>query len=251
MTIGKYCQICGEKKKPGRVIAEARGIVVTAPCMMSKVFGDRPADTEAVRGMARFCAVCGAEQELPLPDHCGSCGAALTSEAAAQNLERAGDPAAIGPRIIAFLVDLLIIAGLSYLAIMGIDALEAGISAPAVEMAEEEVQGLSFFTVVKIAAVAVIFILFHSLFVYLSGRTPGKLLMGLKVLLKDGTDRIGFFKSVLRSALYFFTMYVVPIGFIPMVFQEPRSGWAKMIEQDAMFHDSLTDTVVIRPVRRT
>lgn len=248
MTIGKYCQVCGERKKKNEVIAEAHGVVVTAPCLMNKVFGDPPAAPEAVRAMARHCAVCGAAQPAPLPDHCGSCGAALSAEGAAGDIAAAGAPARFSPRVGAFLIDLVIIAVLIALAVLAIKMVEPAMAASSSGATPAgEVESTSVYTILKYASAFFIFILYHALFAALIGATPGKKLLGLRVVLKNGAPRLDLMRALVRSALYLFTIYVVPIGFLPLIFQEPPSRWLKLIEQDAMFHNSLTDAIVVKP----
>jgi len=245
MAIGKYCQICGKKKRPSEVITEAHGIVVTAPCMMEKVFPDPPADPARVRAMGRFCPVCGAEQSMPMPDHCASCGAALFTEVEAEDLAKAGRKAGLRPRAVAFLFDLAVIGGLFAIALWGLARIEGLMQEPAIKAVPEE--GMDLFTFIKIAAFLLIFVFYHGVFTWLFNRTPGKTLAGLKTVLKNGSSDLGFTRSITRSALYLFTLYVIPIGLIPLVFQEDRAAWVKMMEDDALFHNTLTDTEVIRP----
>ena len=238
MTIGRYCQICGEEKKRTEVIAEVHGTVVTAPCLMNKVYGEPMARPEEVRSMARFCAQCGAEQSAPRPEHCPQCGAALNALVRAKDLDTAGPPATILARVIAFVIDLAIIALLSYAAYKGLQ--EAGIIFKTIE--GEEITPWKQFA----ASLLLIFLGYHTLFTAALGRTPGKLAMGLGVLLKDGSRRIGLFRSLLRSALYILTLYVLAIGLLLLIFQEPREQWLKIIEEDTLLHNPLTDTVVIK-----
>jgi uncharacterized RDD family membrane protein YckC len=269
MTIGRHCQICGERKKISEVKGEAHGMVVTAPCMMDKVFGDPPAPADEVRDMMRYCAVCGTEQPEPVPDHCGSCGAPLTAETGTDDLAKLGEPAPLMSRALAFAIDLAVIALLCFVAVRGIGSLQAssqttgghpavteaasapGDSEGGAESAEEsslgEAEEIDIYTVGMYASVFFIFILYHGLLVSLLGRTPGKIAAGIKVVLKNGSEDVSLGRAVLRSALYLFTIYVVPIGWLPLVFQEEPSNWLKLIEADAMFHNSLTDTVVIKP----
>jgi uncharacterized RDD family membrane protein YckC len=269
MTIGNYCQICGERKKISEVKGEAHGLVVTAPCMMDKVFGDPPAPADEVRSMLKYCAVCGTEQAEPPPEHCESCGAPLTAQTGADDLSKLGAPASPGSRVLAFAIDLAIIVLLCFIAVRGIGSLQSssqttghdpavtetspapGDSEGVAESAEEsslgEAEEIDVYTVGMYASVLIVFILYHGLFVGFVGRTPGKMAAGIKVVLKNGSEDVSLGRAVLRSALYLFTVYVVPIGWLPLVFQEEPSNWLKLIEADAMFHNSLTDTVVIKP----
>jgi len=240
MTIGRYCQLCGEEKKRTEVAAEVHGAVVTAPCLMTKVFGDPMATPDEARAMVRFCAVCGTEQPQPLPERCPRCTSALSAEARARDLAKAGSPAPLAARVIAFVLDLALILLLAYAAYKGLQ--QSGIELRTAE--GEQIPGSEIFALCGIF----IFILYHTLFTSLLGRTPGKLLTGIRVALADGSFRIGLFRSLLRSGLYLLTLYVLAIGVLLLIFQEPREQWLTIIEQDSLFHNPLTDTVVIKPV---
>jgi uncharacterized RDD family membrane protein YckC len=240
MTIGRYCQICGEEKKRAEVVAEVHGAVVTAPCLMNKVYGDPMATPEEAHAMVHFCSVCGAEQPRPLPERCPKCSSALSAEARASDLAKAGSPAPLAARVIAFVLDLALILLLAYAAYKGLQ--KSGIELRTAE--GETIPGSEIFALGGIF----IFILYHTLFTALLSRTPGKLLTRIKVTLADGSPRIGLFRSLLRSALYLLTLYVLAIGVLLLIFQEPREQWLKIIEQDSLFHKPLTDTVVIKPV---
>jgi len=246
MTIGKYCQICGEAKKASEVITEAHGIVVTAPCLMEKVYGDPPAEPSDARAMAKYCAVCGAEQPEEFPSHCVSCKNPLTAETAAEDLANAWAPAEFNDRITAFFIDSVIVVGLAAGTVFAIGLLQSLVAAPS-EVSGEAMDLDKFFTSVKVLAAALVFIAYHSLFAALVHRTPGKMIMGIAVALKNGKQKISLSRAMLRSALYLFTLYVIPIGLLPLIFQEPPSKWLGLIEKDAMFHNTLTDTVVIKP----
>ena len=73
------------------------------------------------------------------------------------------------------------------------------------------------------------FTYFHGI----KGRTPGKMLLGLKVLSTDGTP-IGFGIAFLRSVGYLVSS-ILYIGFIWTAFDRRKQGW----------HDKIAGTVVI------
>lgn len=66
-----------------------------------------------------------------------------------------------------------------------------------------------------------------------TGRTPGKMLLGLQVLSVDGTP-ISFGIAFLRSIGYFVSS-IFYLGFIWAAFDKRKQGW----------HDKIADTVVI------
>ncbi len=246
MTIGKHCQICGKKKTPSQVIAEVHGIVVTAPCLMTKVYGDPPAPRDDVREMAGYCAVCGAGQKKPLPGRCEACRTPLTAESAAEGLAEAGERASMGSRALAFSIDLLLVGLIAGAVIHGIEGYQ---TSRELARAAEEVggEGMDFFTFLKLASAAAVFVLYHGLFVSLAGATPGKMLTGLRVVLKNGGRKIDASRALTRAGLYLLTLYVLPVGLLPLLFQKKPSAWISLMEADGMYHDILTDTEVIRP----
>jgi uncharacterized RDD family membrane protein YckC len=67
-----------------------------------------------------------------------------------------------------------------------------------------------------------------------TGRTPGKMLLGLQVLSADGTS-ISFGIAFLRAVGYLVSGALFNIGFIWAAFDKRKQGW----------HDKIADTVVI------
>ncbi|MHB8137381.1 MAG: RDD family protein [Smithellaceae bacterium] len=67
-----------------------------------------------------------------------------------------------------------------------------------------------------------------------TGRTPGKMLMGLQVVSADGTP-ITFGIAFLRSVGYLVSSVVFCLGFIWIAFDQKKQGW----------HDKIAGTVVI------
>ena len=230
MTIGKYCQISGERKKTSDVITSAHGIVVTAPAMMEKVYGDPPATFDEVRDMARYCAVCGAEQKTSLPELCEICQAPFTAESGEARLWEKFEKPKFNKRALSFFIDVVIIGLLSFAAIYGISEVQPAEISGAAGGGE----GVNFWTFTKIMAFVAIFIGYNAAFTTVAGKTIGKMAAGLRIVLKNGDTKIGLPRAILRSVLYLFTLYVIPIGLLPLVFQEPSSKWIEIIEQDAI-----------------
>jgi uncharacterized RDD family membrane protein YckC len=87
---------------------------------------------------------------------------------------------------------------------------------------------IAFYMVISIAY----FTYFHGI----KGRTPGKMLLGLQVLLADGTH-INFGVAFLRSVGYLVSslLFTIPLGFIWAAFDKRKQGW----------HDKIAGTVVI------
>ena len=87
-----------------------------------------------------------------------------------------------------------------------------------------------------VAFYIVLSIIYFTYFHGIKGRTPGKMLLGLQVLLADGTP-IGFGTAFLRSVGYLVSslLFTIPLGFIWAAFDKRKQGW----------HDKIAGTVVI------
>jgi uncharacterized RDD family membrane protein YckC len=125
-------------------------------------------------------------------------------------------------------VVLMIIAGIAFFA----GTMSGGSNAWIAEMNNPE----------RIASLTLWFWLFSTLiniayFTYFhgsTGRTPGKMLMGLQVVSADGAS-ISFGTAFLRSVGYLISSFVFCLGFIWIGFDRKKQGW----------HDKIAGTVVI------
>ena len=238
MAIGKYCQLCGQDLKATECIAEVHGVVMTSPCMFDKVYGEKTASRDETRAMVRFCAGCAAELPKPLPERCPKCDAAVFGEVGRAAGAAAGVRPGLWQRGVAFAIDLALIALLTWGGAEALAYLQVKMLPPDFEAAGlAELSILSFFFA---------FIGYHTLFTAGLGRTPGKFAIGYRILLSNGGRDIGLFRSLVRSSLYLLILYVLPLGFILLLFQEPRSRWLAIVEEKALFHNDLTDTIVVK-----
>lgn len=238
MAIGKYCQLCGNKLKPTECLAEVHGVVVTSPCLFERVYGDRTATREETRSLVRFCSACAAELPVPPPERCPRCNAAVYAETGLAAGAAAGNKPALGVRSVAFLIDLVLIGVLTYLGALALAYLQVSMLPQDFEAAGMgELSILSFFFA---------FIGYHTIFAAGLGRTPGKMAMGYRVLLENGDPGLGLFRALVRSSLYLLILYILPLGFGLMVVQEPREKWRGIIEEKALFHNLLANTIVVR-----
>jgi len=156
MAIGKYCQICGRELLATECIAEVHGVVMTSPCMFEKVYGARTATRDETRAMVRHCAVCAAELPRPLPTRCPKCSAAVFAETGRATGAEVGGPPPLHLRGIAFLIDLGLIAVLTYGGALVLDMLQQTMLPKDLEAASlAELAILSFF---------IAFIGYHTLF---------------------------------------------------------------------------------------
>jgi uncharacterized RDD family membrane protein YckC len=81
-----------------------------------------------------------------------------------------------------------------------------------------------------------LYIAYFTYFHGMNGRTPGKMLLGLQVLSKEGTP-VTFGTAFLRSVGYLISslLFTIPVGFIWAAFDGKKQGW----------HDKIAGTVVI------
>ena len=93
-------------------------------------------------------------------------------------------------------------------------------------------------TILKLAWSGVIALLFSaSYFIFfwtLAGQTPGKTLMGLRIVTTDGQS-LSFGRSVRRFLGYIVSIFAMWIGFLWILLDNRRQGW----------HDKIAGTLVI------
>jgi uncharacterized RDD family membrane protein YckC len=84
--------------------------------------------------------------------------------------------------------------------------------------------------VIILVTSAVYFLFFWTL----AGQTPGKMLLGLRVVSLDGS-RITFWQALRRFAGYFLSAWALYIGYFWVLIDNRRQGW----------HDKLAGTIVV------
>lgn len=100
---------------------------------------------------------------------------------------------------------------------------------------EDITQGISAFGLIYVAASLLAGATYFTWFHGMGGRTPGKMLLGLRVIQASGdpmTPGIAF----LRWVGYFISGFVFCLGFLWIAFDGRKQGW----------HDKIAATVVIR-----
>ncbi len=80
------------------------------------------------------------------------------------------------------------------------------------------------------------FIVAATLFIYYRQATPGKMLLGLKVVDAKTLGKLSFGQALGRQLSYIVSSLVLMLGFIWVAFDGRKQGW----------HDKLAGTVVIR-----
>ncbi len=81
---------------------------------------------------------------------------------------------------------------------------------------------------------ALFILLYHVFFTYFAGQTPGKALLGLRVVAVEG-KRVSVVRSLLRYLGYFVSAAPLFIGFFWVLIDDQRQGW----------HDKIARTYVI------
>jgi uncharacterized RDD family membrane protein YckC len=132
-------------------------------------------------------------------------------------------------RLIAFLIDLLIIHLITYLIYLSSNAFIGDL------FGDDSASSLSFaYKVLSACFPALYFIFFYGN----TGQSPGKAVLHLKVL-RDSGERAGYGVAFLRCIGYFISLAVLGIGFIWIIFDSRKQGW----------HDKLAKTVVVKTDR--
>ena len=75
---------------------------------------------------------------------------------------------------------------------------------------------------------------YHTLFWFFAGQTPGKALLGLRVVTTEG-KRVSLLRGILRYFAYYLSAIPLLLGFWWVLIDDERQGW----------HDKIAKTVVI------
>ncbi|MFA4916294.1 MAG: RDD family protein [Syntrophales bacterium] len=140
-------------------------------------------------------------------------------------------------RAMAFLIDMIILYFISLvLFFIGFMAMHAGsvYRSPGVSLMEM-MEGLAApYYIVIIIIYMLYFIYFHGI----AGQTPGKMILGLKVVRTTG-DKMTLGIAFLRWVGYIISSLFLYLGFLWIAFDGKKQGW----------HDKIADTVVVRVVK--
>jgi uncharacterized RDD family membrane protein YckC len=123
-----------------------------------------------------------------------------------------------GPRLVAYVIDSLIIGGVSGL----ITSIFAAANNDLVTMLG--------------SLVVVVFVFWYYIYFWTTkGQTPGKLVMKIKVVATDGSQ-VTAGKAFLRVIGYLISNLIFALGFIWILFDTDKQGW----------HDKIAGTYVVR-----
>lgn len=148
-------------------------------------------------------------------------------------------PAGFISRLIAFLVDLVIISITTTVVVFAVTEIINffGLKIFFNRWISGYVNAVTVNSVIRILVVLLYYIfsiLYFAIFYSLVGYTPGKYLAGLQVVRTDGF-RLGFWRSVVRGISYYLSALLLFMGFIWIIFDKKRQG----------LHDKIAGTVVI------
>lgn len=131
-------------------------------------------------------------------------------------------------RFIAYIIDFIIILLVFYL--FGIISRAFNLS-----IAEDFIDILEL-PIIGTIILFLIFILYHSVFLTIKSTTPGKKILGLKVVNKDFDKNLTFIKSFVRSSISIFSILFPFIFLVIAINKKKHEG----------IHDIIAKTYVIR-----
>jgi uncharacterized RDD family membrane protein YckC len=142
-------------------------------------------------------------------------------------------------RLAAFVLDVVIVSISSFLitALSSLILRFFGISVQdlSLEAASRNILALLELIIIALAALAVLLFIpaYFILFWVLVGATPGKRILGLKVM-RTGNQRISWGRAIVRYVGYWISALPLFLGFLWVFVDARRQGW----------HDKLADTIV-------
>jgi uncharacterized RDD family membrane protein YckC len=152
-----------------------------------------------------------------------------------------GHYAGFATRLLAFVIDLFIVSTtivfVSWFTSTTIDMLQSQVIINSVIRAVPAIEGFTniIASPVTHSLVSLVFIIAYYLFFWtMIGQTPGKYIMGVRVVTVDG-GRLRISRSALRYLGYYLSGLCLGMGFIWILFDDERRGW----------HDRLAGTCVI------
>lgn len=142
-------------------------------------------------------------------------------------------------RLIAFSIDLIVISFTTTLVVFFVNEIIAffRINVLITRWLGDMVDTMTTGSVLKVGVVLLnqlYAILYFAVFWSLIGYTPGKYVVGLRVVRLDGL-RLGFWRCTLRAVCYYLSALLLFLGFIWIIFDKNRQG----------LHDKIVNTVVI------
>ena len=159
-----------------------------------------------------------------------------TAESRNQPLtKRQPHPAGFFSRFEAFVIDLVILSIVQLVASTFIQTIIRFFKLTGLVGRLQALLDNSTFDIVVGSAVFSLFVIgYFAFFWTLVGYTPGKALLGLKVVKMDGA-KLSFFRSLLRFFSYWISLIPLALGFFWILWDPKRQGW----------HDKIAGTQVL------
>ncbi len=142
--------------------------------------------------------------------------------------------AGFGRRLVALFIDIIILVAINWV-INTVWALASGEGFVAEIPTEPLIETTGPTWPLGAAIAFLLFVAYIILFWRWKGRTPGKMVMGLKIVRGDGSD-LHWSDAILRFLSYIISFLIFCIGFI----------WAFFDDYNQGIHDKLANTYVIR-----
>lgn len=137
------------------------------------------------------------------------------------------------PRLVAFMLDLVVINMLA-----GVFTLGGLIAYIKGSLPHQDTpllfQNVDVYAPLFFASFILVSMTYFTYFHGISGQTPGKMIMGLRVVSKDG-GLLGHRRAMLRWIGYFFSSAFLNLGFLWIIIDRKKQGW----------HDKLAGSLVI------
>jgi uncharacterized RDD family membrane protein YckC len=154
---------------------------------------------------------------------------ALSPARASASGAATGEPAGFLPRLLAYLIDAVIL-GVGSAVVMVPIAVIAGLLGRRVPILALLLSGVGYLLILAVC------IGYPVYFWGTRGATPGKKIMKLRVVRVDGVDPVGYGKAALRLVGYMASGFILYIGFLMILFTDRKQG----------LHDMIAGTLVVR-----
>jgi uncharacterized RDD family membrane protein YckC len=148
-------------------------------------------------------------------------------------------PAGFVSRFLAFIIDLVILSITSTLIVMGAKEILTffGLDKLAAQWANSLLAGDAAHILIQVLAILLTYIysvLYFTFFWMLTGYTPGKYLLGLRLIRTNGR-KLSFLRCLTRAVCYYLSAIFLFMGFVWIIIDRRRQAW----------HDKIAGTLVI------
>jgi len=182
-------------------------------------------DTNRISSGKKRCSGCGTFNESS-SNYCYKCGLKLPDNVYEKTT---GDPAGFWVRVLAFIVDQIIVSTIGIAVFLLVFNLSLG------DYMTSTADINTAFPWAEYLIMLALEVSYWSFTIGTWGKTAGKALLGIKVVRVDGS-RVGYFRSIFRYLAYFISWFTLGLGFLSIPLTPQKRG----------LHDLVCDTRVIR-----